>query len=195
MSEDTPKSELPEEVKNQLRGLDRPCFMRFLPDGKAVVWRRNEKYETQPLTMDIPVEDLPLSINAANTMRVIYEMVRQIRDMKRAVPLVRGELFSQLPKVTEAPTTDYKAFLRELEKKGLITIDLVPIVKKIENKQVAETRALVLMTALGRGYVKKYIDSAYTLEGIDYGTIEGTVDKKLETGSSNGTNENNQNLQ
>lgn len=161
---------LTDEMKQQLKMLDRPIAIKFLPDGKAIVWRREGKYVVEPMEMSIPAEDFPMSADAHLMMRGIYEMVRQIRELKRIVPLLRGELFGQMPHLLKKSDTEYKTILRELEKKELVTTDSVPIVHK--DKKTRQVRSLVLLTPLGRGYIKKYVDPEYTLEGIDYGTIE-----------------------
>jgi hypothetical protein len=172
--DDAPKLPIPPEVQEAMLNLSRPAAVKFLPDGEAIIWRKGGKHMIQPLSMDIPAEDPVMSSGAHLIIRAIYEMVRQIRGLKRAVPLLRGELFSQMPNVLDKSESEYKALLRELEKKGMVTAKSVPIVKN--GTKAVEVRSLVLLTSLGRGYVKKYIDPEYTLEGIDYGAVEKPKD-------------------
>jgi len=160
--EDTPKFDVPEDVKDQIHMIQRPLGWKFGIDGRRVVMGEGIPNTKEMHTWELPLEiaelgELPGGFTARHhhVMSVIYEAVSQIRKMtKRSIPLTRSELFkfgATAPEVSK------------LEKMGLVEEVLIQVVER-ETGKLSGQRAVILFTPRGRAYVRKAFNPKYGLE-------------------------------
>lgn len=135
----------------------------YRPQGEVYVCKKGKDGAQfmLPLEIDDFVEaDVLWNDEDIGMMKILVETIDELQISGRVVPLTRDEAVrSGVP----------KRALKRLEKLGLVSVMVIPIVDYAggEEGKYVGARSVVLFTSQGRAFVRLFINSQYGLEGRD----------------------------
>ena len=143
-----------------------PYAVRLTPMGEILVYKKGDQTSEEPLSL-IPCDrENALSVAQHDLMCTLYTAAQYIVETGRSVPITRDELIKPRK---EGGCTEFgytKGELQKLEKMELIKIGYAYLSKKStgSRKRPVGARVVVYPTALGRGYIQKFIDKEFMRE-------------------------------
>jgi len=136
-----------------------PIGVKLTPLGERLVYDMGGTKRVEPLSIK-EYPDGPLGIALHDLMATLYTASQYIAKTKREIPITRDELI--LPKKTGG-CTDFgyrKGQLKKLETKDLLTARHTYLTDKRTKNRVG-VRTVIMLTPLGRGYVRKHVDKEF----------------------------------
>lgn len=154
-----------------------PQAIRLTPLGEKRVYKKEGRLCEDPELSVLPYErEKPLNVTLHDLMCTLYTAAQYIIKSGRLIPVTRDELIKPQK---EGGCTEWgykKGDVQKLEKMGLVSVSHSYLQDKTSKKMVG-ARVVVYPTALGRGYIKKFVDRGFLVgEG---GSLSEVIDDKI----------------
>ena len=158
--EKDPLVEMAEKIRSEA-----PQGIRLTPLGEKLVWKKGEDLVEDEGLSIIPYSgEKPLNVTLHDLMCTLYTAAQYIIKSRRQIPITRDELI-QPQKDGGCTKWGYKkGDVQKLEKLNLVKVSHTYLSEKKTQKRVG-ARVVVYPTALGRGYIQKFIDKEFMSDG------------------------------
>jgi len=158
-----PLVEMAEKIRSQA-----PQGIRLTPLGEKMVWKKEGGLvEDENLYIIHYNGEKPLNATLHDLMCTLYTAAQYIIKSGRQIPITRNELI-QPQKDGGCTQWGYKkGDVQKLEKLDLVKVGHTYLSEKKTQKKVG-ARVVVYPTALGRGYIQKFVDKEFMVDNKEF---------------------------